>query len=442
MDLTCGFSGLAIEPGSSVRYVPMTRHWAAKDTATAVHAFDEWVIRAPALRGAYADSGNLDVDLRKSAATAAAIEYGFSLDTHVVGPGPNQYHDLPMTRGMSLDAILRRIDSGLMVDQEQQTPGSQVFLQEVQMHVAVWKLSIAEGHSEAAAIDFRARNEGPWRVVIDMNRSDYLAIQDPWSLVESLKTYLAERYGVVITPPSDLNTTPELQVFPKWTQEVEQQTLATKSTKSLCYTAPIKSRESPPLAVRALWVREDVWQACLETRLDLDYKTPNVSFDQVAQNFHSELRALVQIQQRDRAPGRKWYETQNERNDRVRALRSTEVGLLTGILYDRRSFAGELSTIGLTDHVTWAVNMFLDGKLHQEQLEQIVLDTAEAVWVSRVMDHARRWVCRPSNAGGSGHDRYRTAQQLLSAFARLAQENVARIEAEQTALDIEDGETV
>ncbi len=107
---TCVLSGLPIHAGDAVKCILVTAN-RFRDTRPC-YPTDLWFPRTLAIDAFYNDYGSFENVTKESAQVLDAWLKGFDKDLAERGSGSNQYHDTPVTKGMSLVYLLDGMRAG------------------------------------------------------------------------------------------------------------------------------------------------------------------------------------------------------------------------------------------------------------------------------------------------------------------------------------------
>lgn len=290
---TCGVSGLPIEAGDPVRFLMLTKNPYHDGAKNSCYMHDLWFPRTLPLKGVYNDYGSVE-DVEKGAAQDLWLE-GLQIDLIERGIGDNSCHDVACKKDMTFNELLEALWEGrVLVEREARLERNldrelKRLLKDLSPDLRQ-KLNLNLEHKEAPTTE-RPIGIPTMRciekIIIDSGRTvspetylvdelKYGTVRVRWGTyggtgVEQLKALLPRlrEYACMIRAgDGSYAHHAELIIAPK------------PGTKDWHGSSDASSKN--PLPVGLIMIREDVWQAMLDGKIEVyEGKTCMLDFAEV-----------------------------------------------------------------------------------------------------------------------------------------------------------------
>lgn len=273
---TCCISGLPIEWGDEVRYLLLTEN-PYFEGGFVCYPYGRWVPRTWPIKAKYNDYGSIE-DWEENAVQRSFLE-GLKVDMIEVGVGDNSIHDVATSKDMSFEQMLNAVWEGRVIvdrepDRDDRNKRMRKFLEESDKRngnqrtdpISEWKPTLQNVSEIISSIDipegcrYLVDEKDYWvRVRWDGLRGEYGKDRE---YLDMASGYLEDRFAVVMTAGSNINTDCELRCFPAPTP-LEFKRAENRDMRSAPDELDIMQKGKPLLVQQAM-IREDVWQALIK----------------------------------------------------------------------------------------------------------------------------------------------------------------------------------
>lgn len=434
-NFTCAVSGLPIGAGDKVRYLLLTE--SPYNSRHGSGMMDFWFPRGFPLRAKYNDYGSVE-DVESGPVRDLWLE-AFQKDLVEKGWGDNSCHDVPTSKSMSFDELLKALwETRVSVQSRREykpnpaataawVPPKEVpTLQNIRAFFAEKNLPV---HTDGGGDGYMIDEVMPG--VVRIRQGGYG--QDKEGKLETLRPLLSDYATVIVAGSGNYANAADLLVLVKPNDKHVQSGFGEKET----------TRKE--LAVAQTMIREDVWQELLKFELRsyaYDSKTGKghyVSsgldrYKADAKNFTAGVIASIRESQtrtkdlKDLLNFTQLYDYSDEGIESFLYRKSDHGDPRESVTAAWLSRDTVPFTNGLSTSFRLMLMKFIDGKISQEQFDSFIDDAAEFILIHDVLMELRFW-WKPSYSIGGQQGDFREHQKFNQALADLA----AKIMAEQDA---------